>query len=199
MTFTSGLTSRRQFLKVGGAAAGAISLPGGRIGASAQATPGTEPERVLPGDAHYGRYSRGFNQRWVGTPASIALCSDAGQVRQAVQEAVDGGLRLTVRSGGHCYEDFSAGNDGGVIVDLSPMTKVWRDEGTGYYGIESGARLLDVYTTLAEQYGVTIPGGSCSSIGSWGTLHWRRVRAAIPVVRPPGRLSPRCRAGARHQ
>ncbi len=168
MTFTSGLTSRRQFLKVGGAAAGAISLPGGRIGASAQATPGTEPERVLPGDAHYGRYSRGFNQRWVGTPASIALCSDAGQVRQAVQEAVDGGLRLTVRSGGHCYEDFSAGNDGGVIVDLSPMTKVWRDEGTGYYGIESGARLLDVYTTLAEQYGVTIPGGSCSSIGAGG-------------------------------
>jgi FAD/FMN-containing dehydrogenase len=157
-------------LKAGGVAAGAIALPGGRIGAAAQAMPDAGPERILPGDAHYGRYSRGFNQRWVGTPSSIALCSDAEQVRQAVQEAVDGGLRLTVRSGGHCYEDFSAGNDGGVIVDVSPMTRVWRDEETGDYGLEPGARLLDAYTTLAEDYGVTIPGGSCSTVGAGGHI-----------------------------
>jgi FAD/FMN-containing dehydrogenase len=110
---------------------------------------------------------RGFNQRWVGAPAYIALCSDAEQVRQAVQDAVDGGLRLTVRSGGHCYEDFASGNEGGVILDLSPMAKVWQ-EADGRHAFEPGARLLDVYTTLAEQYGVTIPGGSCSSVGAGG-------------------------------
>lgn len=162
--------NRRQVLKGSGAAVGAIALPHGSSSGFAQETASAGPAVVLPDDPRYGQYARGFNQRWVGTPSSIALCSDASQVRQAVQEAVDGGLRLTVRSGGHCYEDFASGNDGGVIVDLSQMSKVWRDEETGYYGLEPGARLLDAYTTLAEQYGVTIPGGSCSSVGAGGHI-----------------------------
>ncbi len=110
-----------------------------------------------------GSISGGLGRR--PTSRSVAM---RGRWQQAVQQAVDGGLRLTVRSGGHCYEDFSSGNDGGVIVDLSGMTKVWRDAETGWYGIEPGAQLLDVYTTLSQQYGVTIPGGSCHSVGAGG-------------------------------
>lgn len=170
MTF---LSNRRQLLKVGGAAAGALAMPGDRFDALAQSSPVASPiqlDKIFASDPRYGRYSRGFNQRWVGTPKYIALCQHAGQVQQAVPGAIDGGLRLTVRSGGHCYEDFASGNDGGVIVDLSPMTKVWRDDGSGDYGVESGARLLDVYTTLADDFGVTIPGGSCSSVGAGGHI-----------------------------
>ena len=140
----------------------------GRVAAYAQGTPAAGFDQVLPDDPRFGDLAHGFNQRWIGSPAFVALCSDAGQVAQAVQMAVDGGLRLTVRSGGHCYEDFSSGNDGGVIVDLSPMAAVGRDAASGLYSVEPGAQLLDVYTTLAQQYGVTIPGGSCHSVGAGG-------------------------------
>jgi FAD/FMN-containing dehydrogenase len=164
-------TNRRAFLKAGGAAVGAIAAGHGGLAALAQGTAGagsTGGEQVFPSDPRFADLAHGFNQRWVGSPAYVALCSDAGQVAQAVQLAVDDGLRVTARSGGHCYEDFSSGNDGGVIVDLSPMAAVWRDEATGMYGVEPGARLLDVYTVLSQQYGVTIPGGSCSSVGAGG-------------------------------
>ena len=165
MTF---IANRRQFLKVGGVAVGTLAGTTGRFATYAQGTPGAGGEQVLPDDPRFGDLAHGFNQRWVGTPAYVALCSDAGQVAQAVQVAVDDGLRLTVRSGGHCYEDFASGNAGGVIVDLSGMAAVWRDAESGWYGVEPGARLLDVYTTLAQEHGVTIPGGSCHSVGAGG-------------------------------
>jgi FAD/FMN-containing dehydrogenase len=51
----------------------------------------------------------------------VALCADTAQVVQAVQRAVDDGRRITVRSGGHCYEDFVCDNHDGVLLDLSSM------------------------------------------------------------------------------
>ncbi len=162
--------SRRDFLKVSGAVAGGLATGADRLALLAQSPVGSEAERVVPADPRYTSLSHGMNLRWVGSPAYIALCSDGEQVAQAVQAALDGGLRITVRSGGHCYENFAVGNDGGVIVDLSPMTAVGRDAESGRYFIEAGARLLDVYTTLDQQYGVTLPGGSCATVGAGGHI-----------------------------
>ena len=92
----------------------------------------------------------------MGQPAYVALCHDAKQVVQAVQRAVDDGRRITVRGGGHCYEDFVSQNDGGVIIDLSPMNSVWRDPDSGWYGVASGATLWDVYRRFHADYGVTL-------------------------------------------
>jgi FAD/FMN-containing dehydrogenase len=64
----------------------------------------------------------GFNRRWVGSPAYIQVVQNAAQTVQAVQRAHSAGLRITVRGGGHCYENFSAGNHGGVIIDMSGTT-----------------------------------------------------------------------------
>src|SRR5215207_7537176 len=44
---------------------------------------------ILPGDSRYSTLVRGFNLRWVGQPAYVALCHDTEQVVQAVQRAVD--------------------------------------------------------------------------------------------------------------
>ena len=161
-------TNRRAILKAGGAAIGALAMQHGGLDALAQDPAGGV--LVYPDDPRYADLRHGFNLRWVGSPAYIALCSEASQVQQAVQRAMDAGMRITVRSGGHCYEDFSSGNDGGVIIDLSPMTAVSKDAATGLYAIEAGARLLDVYTTLDEQYGVTLPGGSCATVGAGGHI-----------------------------
>jgi FAD/FMN-containing dehydrogenase len=124
--------------------------------------------RVTPDDPRYSTLVRGFNLRWVGRPSYVELCGSTDQVVQAVQQALDGDLRITVRGGGHCYEDFVSGNHGGAIIDLSPMNAVYPDETTGCHVIEGGATLWDAYTRMYNEYGVTIPGGSCASVGAGG-------------------------------
>ena len=85
----------------------------------------------------------------------------------AVQRAHDAGLRITVRGGGHCYENFSSGNNGGVIIDMSGMQDVYLDP-AGRVRVEGGATLWNVYETLFKEYNLTLPGGSCYSVGAGG-------------------------------
>ncbi|MGH3773817.1 MAG: BBE domain-containing protein [Pseudonocardiaceae bacterium] len=75
-----------------------------------------------------------------------------------------------MRSGGHCYENFAHGNTGGVIVDLSLMNGVYVDAETGCLVIDAGATLFDVYVQLYKRHGVTLPGGSCYSVGAGGHI-----------------------------
>lgn len=125
--------------------------------------------RVAPDDPRYPALVRGFNQRWVGSPRYVQVVGDAEQVVDAVQRCVDEGLRPTVRSGGHCYEGWVSLNDG-VIIDVSPMNAAGKDPETGYYFLESGCTNWDVYNQLYRQYGVTLPAGSCYSVGAGGHI-----------------------------
>lgn len=125
---------------------------------------------VLPDDPRFGAVTRGFNQRWVADPAHVRLCGNSADVVAAVESAVRDELRITVRSGGHCYENFAYGNTGGVIVDLSLMNGVHVDAETGWLVIDAGATLFDVYVQLYKRYGVTLPGGSCYSVGAGGHI-----------------------------
>jgi FAD/FMN-containing dehydrogenase len=124
-------------------------------------------QRITPSDSRYSTMVRGFNPRWVGSPKYVALCADTAQALDAVQRALDEDLRVTVRSGGHCYESFACGNDGGAIVDLSSMHGVYED-GEDVYCVEGGATLWNVYSELYRRYAVTLPGGSCYSVGAGG-------------------------------
>ena len=122
---------------------------------------------IYPRDPRYATMSMGFNQRWVGTPAYIQVVRSAAETVAAVQRAYDAGLRITARGGGHCYEDFSAGNDGGVIIDLSGMQDV-QAYPDGQAVVAGGATLWNVYETLFKDANLTIPGGSCYSVGVGG-------------------------------
>jgi FAD/FMN-containing dehydrogenase len=86
-------------------------------------------------------------------PAYVRLCSSPADVVAAVESAVRDGLRIAVRSGGHCYENFAYGNTGGVIADLSLMNGVYVDAETGWLVVEAGATLFDVYVQLYKQHG----------------------------------------------
>ncbi|MBH1934218.1 FAD-binding protein [Streptomyces sp. AV19] len=128
--------------------------------------------RVEEGDPRYETLSQGFNQRWVSKPSYIQLIHDDASALAAVREAVGNGLRPTVRSGGHCYEDFVANTDGAVL-DLSLMNDVRK--GTDKLGqpahiVEAGATNWDVITTLFRRFGKAVPGGSCYSVGSGGHI-----------------------------
>lgn len=124
--------------------------------------------RVSSGDPRYPALVRAFNLRFAGRPRYVALCGGTDQVRREVNAALAQNLPISVKSGGHSYEGFSVENDDGVILDVTPMDAVFRDERTGLYCIEAGSSLWRAYLTLFKRHGVTLPGGTCYSVGAGG-------------------------------
>ncbi|GAA3182053.1 BBE domain-containing protein [Streptomyces ramulosus] len=111
---------------------------------------------------------RGMNQRWVGRPESVRMVDSAQQIQSIVEEAVRDGKKLTVRGGGHCYENFVFNAETRIVIDMSEMTSVTYDDRFSAFAVEAGATLLDVYERLYKVWGVTIPGGMCYSVGVGG-------------------------------
>ncbi|WJY36473.1 BBE domain-containing protein [Streptomyces sp. P9-2B-2] len=127
------------------------------------------------GDARYEALRRGFNQRFIATPDYVSVVSSTGEVVAAVNKYLashradeDLHRRLTVRSGGHCYENFVCGKDVGVIVDMGQLDRAYLDQEMGAYCVESGANNWHVATHLYAPFGVALPGGSCYSVGTGG-------------------------------
>src|SRR5882762_4692687 len=125
-------------------------------------------------DARYNTLKQGHNLRWPATDAEavsrIEVCETADDTADALQRAVSEGLRPTVRSGGHCYEDFVANNPGGVILDISPLNEVRAAKSGGPYHMGSGTQLWNGYLELYKRYGVTLPAGTCGSVGAGGHI-----------------------------
>jgi FAD/FMN-containing dehydrogenase len=125
-------------------------------------------------DPRYDALLCGHNIRFPATPAlapaRIELCTNPSEAADALQRAVSDGVRPTVRSGGHCYENFTADNPGGVLIDLSLMNSVGDDTSTGAYCIAPGAVLGDVYQSLYKRYGLTLPAGTCYTVGAGGHI-----------------------------
>jgi len=129
---------------------------------------------VLPQDPRFQTLERGNNRRFpastADTASRIEVCRNADEAAEALQKAVRAGLRPTVKSGGHCYEDFVVNNPGGVILNLSLVTDS-DASGSGHtYKISTGTRLGDAYNRLYKEYGVTLPGGSCYSVAAGGHI-----------------------------
>ncbi|MBA8953040.1 hypothetical protein HNR61_004690 [Actinomadura namibiensis] len=155
---------RRRVLASTGALAGAALIP---TEAAAAARP-TPAGRVLPGDVRYPDLVRGFNLRWAGKPDYVLLPTTTEQVVRAVSDAVRSGRRVTVRSGGHCFEDFTTTPDIKVVIDLSQLAAISYDAGRRAIEVEAGATLVEVYDTMFRRWGVTVPGGQCLSVGAGG-------------------------------
>ena len=70
-------------------------------------------------DPRYEALLRGHNLRFPESasvaPARIVICSTPAEARIALQKAVHDGVRPTIRSGGHCYENFTANNPGATL------------------------------------------------------------------------------------
>ncbi|MFF5503285.1 FAD-binding oxidoreductase [Streptomyces roseolus] len=179
---SKGIGRRRLFTTA--AALGGTAAMGGvlaRPAAAEDATAGVRsfaPVKVTSADAQYGELVHGMNRRYVGNPEAVHIVDDVSQVAGVVQAAVTAGKRLTVRSGGHCLEDWVFNPQVQVVLDLSMLDKVYYDPGRCAFAVETGAQLLDVYALLYQVYGVTVPGGICHSVaagghvsgGGWGLL-----------------------------
>ncbi|POX41266.1 hypothetical protein C3486_09655 [Streptomyces sp. Ru73] len=127
---------------------------------------GLDGRLIRPGDAAYATARRLYNTRFdTLKPAAVAYVQHAGDIAECLAFARRNGTPVAIRNGGHSYAGWSSG-DHRLIVDVSALSKVSAPSG-GTTRIGAGAKLIDVYEGLGK-HGVTIPGGSCPTVGVSG-------------------------------
>jgi FAD/FMN-containing dehydrogenase len=162
--------TRREFVVAAGAA---VLVPA----AIADAAGGSRALRALARDVRgpllvrgargYGAVAHGYNERYDGLrPRAVLLARDARDVQAAVRWAAQHHVPIAARSGGHSYAGYST-VDGGLVVDLRRLRTIGLERHNTRAVIDAGAQLGDVYGRLAA-HGVTVPAGSCPSVGVGG-------------------------------
>lgn len=167
--------NRRGFLSGGLGAAAVGAVVGGGLAAPVAATLAAPPGResgatIGPDDPRYSMLTTGNNQRYVAAPEYVRMITSSEDAEAALAEAVASGKRISVRSGGHCFADLVCNPEIEAILDCSPLTEVGYDPRMRAFYAEPGARLLQVYEALYNEWGVTIPGGICYSVGVGGHI-----------------------------
>ncbi|MFD7409053.1 FAD-binding oxidoreductase [Streptomyces sp. NPDC059866] len=122
---------------------------------------------IRPGDASWATAGQLYNTRFdTLKPAAVAYVAHPDDIRTTLAYARAHDIRVAIRNGGHSYAGWSSGN-GRLIVDVSKLNRVRASGGTAVVG--AGAKLIDVYRALAAK-GVTIPAGSCPTVGVSGLV-----------------------------
>jgi FAD binding domain/Berberine and berberine like len=125
--------------------------------------------RHMAGDPRYQAVvDKRFNKRFSANPDYVRLVSSTDQIVSAVEEAVREGRRLAVTSGGHCLEGFVSDPAVRVIIDVSPMKRVYYDPDMNAVAVEAGATVGETFRALFETWGAVIPLGEYPGIGMGG-------------------------------
>lgn len=129
----------------------------------------TVAPRIGPDDPRYREVlEKRFNRRFSATPDYVRLAGSTEDVIAAVEDAVREDRRLVVTSGGHCLEGFVSHPEVRVILDVSPMTRVYADPRFGAVAVEAGATVGETFRALYETWGTVIPLGEYPAIGVGG-------------------------------
>jgi FAD/FMN-containing dehydrogenase len=123
-------------------------------------------ELLLAGDPGYDEARALWNAMIDRRPALIARCAGAADVIRSVNLARDHGLLVSVRGGGHNIAGKAA-NDGGLMIDLSPMNGVRVDPAARTARVGPGATLGDV-DHETQVFGLATPLGINSTTGIAG-------------------------------
>jgi FAD/FMN-containing dehydrogenase len=123
-------------------------------------------ELIQPAHADYDSARRVWNGNVDRRPALSARCTGVADVQNAVNFARVHGLRVSVRGGGHSAPGYGT-NDGGFVIDLSPMKGIRVDPQGRTVRAEGGVlwRELDRETQV---FGLATTGGTVSSTGIAG-------------------------------
>ena len=128
-----------------------------------------EAPKIRVGDPRYQAVvGKQFNKRFTASPEYVRLVHSADEIVSAVQNAVSERHRLVVTSGGHCLEGFVSDPDVRVIIDVSPMKRVYYDRRMNAVAVEAGATVGDTFRVLFDRWGVVIPLGEHPAIGMGG-------------------------------
>lgn len=125
-----------------------------------------EPGMIQPGDPGYDKERQLFNSDLSPKPAFIAKCRTEDEVVQAINFAREGGLAVSIKSGGHCFIGSSM-SEGSLAIDLGGMSqKVYLPE-TKKLIVGPGVKLGELYDVLLPK-GRILPAGSCAGVGLGG-------------------------------
>jgi FAD/FMN-containing dehydrogenase len=127
---------------------------------------GLRGELVQPDDQGYDEARKVYNGMIDKRPALIARAADAADVISAVNFARDNEMLLAVRGGGHNGAGLGT-NDGGLVIDLSPMRGVRVDPEARTVRVEGGATWGEV-DHATHAFGLAVPTGIISSTGVGG-------------------------------
>ena len=175
---------RRQFLRYAGAGAASVLVSGELELARAIAGPQASDRlgnkaikdleravsgRVLVrgGGKAYNQARKVYNSRFSHLrPAAVVKVKNAADVRAVMKWANKYDVNVRARSGGHSYAGYST-TGSGVVIDLSKLDSVRANNGSKSATVGAGAGLIRMYAELAKR-GVTVPGGSCPTVGISG-------------------------------
>lgn len=121
---------------------------------------------LLPGDAGYDDIRTVWNGMIDRRPRMIVRAATVDDVVTAVRTARDLDLEIGVRCGGHNSMGFAV-PDGGLMIDLTPMTGVHVDPAGRRARIQGGA-LLGVLDRASQRYGLATTAGNVSHTGVGG-------------------------------
>jgi FAD/FMN-containing dehydrogenase len=121
---------------------------------------------VLAQDADYEAARRVWNGNVDRRPALIVRCADPGDVQSAVDFARINGLLLSVRGGGHSAPGYGV-NDGGMVLDLSPMKQITVDPERRTARVQGGVLWLEM-DAATQAHGLAVTGGTVSNTGVGG-------------------------------
>ena len=149
--------------------------------------------RIGPDDRRYRAVvDKRFNKRFSASPDYVRLAHSVDDVVSAVQDAVSEEQRLVVTSGGHCLEGFVSDPDVRVIVDVSPMKRVYYDRHMNAVAVEAGATVGETFRVLFDRWGVVVPLGEYPAIGMehehqnpFAGIVWHEQAVYDSLAKPP--------------
>jgi FAD/FMN-containing dehydrogenase len=125
---------------------------------------------LLPGTPAYQAAIKIDNGRVQRAPLFIVQANSTDDIVTTLRYVERNGLRLTTKGGGHSASGYSL-NSGGVVLDLSLMTRITLDSKERIVKVQMGARWHDVYVYLINSGTGLIPiGGGCPTVGIPGFM-----------------------------
>jgi FAD/FMN-containing dehydrogenase len=132
-----------------------------------RALSGTFTGRLIrPTDRDYDAHRRIWNGSISRRPALIARCETPSDVVAALGAAVENGLTVAVRSGGHSFPGHSVCDDG-MVIDLGAMKDIRIDADKGTVTAQAGV-LLGELDAATQQVGMAVPAGIVTHTGMAG-------------------------------
>jgi len=98
---------------------------------------------IVPESPDYEAARRVWNWFHDLRPAAVIRCSSTPEIAAGVRFAAERGLPLAVRGGGHSFPGYGC-CDGGIVLDLSPMSSVAVDRDRRAASVGGGATWADV-------------------------------------------------------
>jgi len=121
---------------------------------------------IEPDDSTYDQARRVFYGGIDKRPSAIVRVASVADVQRVVAAARDGGYELAVRSGGHSIAGHGT-TEGGIVLDLKPMSTIDIDAEHRTAWVETGATAIEV-TEAAAKHGLVIGFGDSGSVGVGG-------------------------------